>query len=523
MAETPTQQTAPGRPKSRRTRAIYEGGVRTILFGCSAFSILTTFAIIIVLFQQTAGFFGLHGEDTPGAVNHHPVAVAETPTSNRPRLNEIRLGQAGDKPRRYIEILGPPDDALADLTYIALGRGEDPGDAGVVRAAVNLDGAAPDASGYLLVASTRKVYGARADIEADLEFDESMTTTHLLVRGFRGAAGDDLDTDDDGALDATPWSDVVDAVAMIGGDADARWYADAVVGPLSDMFVPPHAVRDVETGEWLMKSNPSIHVSPIDFLFGTEWNPLLGAEKRFGVWPLVVGTLLVATVAMMIAIPFGLITAIFLSEYAPRRVRAVLKPTLEILAGIPTVVYGFFALTVITPALRGGALWITGLFTEDPTPLFGIYNAFSAGAAVGIMCLPIVSSLSEDALQAVPRSLREGAHALGGTRFDVSVKVVVPAALSGVVAAFLLAIARAVGETMIVALAAGNAARLSFDPTQEAQTMTAYMVQIFMGDASNFSPEYYSAYAVGATLFVMTFILTLIGARVLKRYREVYE
>lgn len=252
-------------------------------------------------------------------------------------------------------------------------------------------------------------------------------------------------------------------------------------------------------------------VSVSEFFLGTEWSPLLGAEKHFGIWPLVSGTLLVTGVAAIVAIPLGLITAVFLSEYAPRKLRAVLKPVLEILAGIPTVVYGFFALTFITPVLR------------DLHSGFEVYNAFSAGLAVGIMCLPIVCSLSEDALQAVPRSLREGAYAVGATKFDVSVKVVVPAALSGVVAAFLLAIARAVGETMIVSLAAGNLAHLTIDPREQTQTMTAYMVQIFLGDASQFGAEYYSSYAVAAMLFVMTLILTVIGARVLKRFREVYE
>jgi phosphate transport system permease protein len=248
-----------------------------------------------------------------------------------------------------------------------------------------------------------------------------------------------------------------------------------------------------------------------EFLFGLEWNPMLGAEKHFGIWPLVCGTLLVTGVAMLFALPFGLMTAIYLSEYAPRRLRATLKPMLEVLAGIPTVVYGFFALTVLTPGLQ----WIHGGFE--------VYNVFSAGIAVGIMCLPIVCSLSEDALQAVPRSLREGAYGVGATKFDVSTKVVVPAALSGIVAAFLLAIARAVGETMIVALAAGNLARLTVDPRQPAQTMTAYMVQIFLGDASNFGPEYLSSYAVAAMLFIMTFIITLIGHRVRVRFREVYQ
>jgi phosphate transport system permease protein len=252
-------------------------------------------------------------------------------------------------------------------------------------------------------------------------------------------------------------------------------------------------------------------VSVWEFLTGLEWNPLLGAEKHFGIWPLICGTSLVTAVAMVVALPSGLITAIFLSEYAPRRLRATLKPVLEVLAGIPTVVYGFFALTVITPGLR----WI-----HDG---FEVYNVLGAGIAVGIMCMPIVCSLSEDALQAVPRALREGAHAVGGTKFDVSVKVVMPAALSGIVAAFLLAIARAVGETMIVALAAGNMARMTIDPRESAQTMTAYMVQIFLGDASNFGSEYLSSYAVAAMLFLMTFGLTIIGHRVRVRFREAYE
>jgi phosphate transport system permease protein len=251
-------------------------------------------------------------------------------------------------------------------------------------------------------------------------------------------------------------------------------------------------------------------VTLTEFLFGTEWNPLLGSKKHFGIWPLISGTLLVTAVAMLIALPFGLITAVFLSEYAPRRLRAVLKPVLEVLAGIPTVVYGFFALTVITPRLQ--SIW-SGV---------EVYNALSAGIAVGIMCLPIVCSLSEDALQAVPRSLREAAYGVGGTKFDVSVKVVIPAALSGIIAAFLLAIARAVGETMIVALAAGNMARLTLNPAESSQTMTAYMVQIFLGDASNFGPEYLSSYAVAAMLFLMTLLLTVMGHTIRVRFREVY-
>jgi phosphate transport system permease protein len=261
-------------------------------------------------------------------------------------------------------------------------------------------------------------------------------------------------------------------------------------------------------------------VAFLDFVLGTRWSPLLGAEKHFGIWPLICGTVVVGTVAALFALPCGAVTAIYLSEYAPRRLRAVLKPVLEILAGIPTVVYGFFALTIITPALKA------------IIPSLGTYNALGAGLAVGIMVLPIVCSLSEDALQAVPRSLREGAYAVGATKFDVSLKVVMPAALSGIIASFLLAISRAIGETMIVALAAGGLARSfsgfaefmqAIDPRNEMQTMTAYMVQIFLGDTATGGVEYRSCYAVALTLFVITFGLAIIGNRVLARFREVYE
>jgi phosphate transport system permease protein len=261
-------------------------------------------------------------------------------------------------------------------------------------------------------------------------------------------------------------------------------------------------------------------VSLGEFFFTAEWSPLLGAEKEFGIWPLVCGTMLVSAVAMVVALPLGLVTAVYLSEYAPRRVRAVLKPTLEILAGIPTVVYGFFALTVITPGLRFLYDSFLHVFLDRD---FSIYNAASAGIAVGVLSLPIVSSLCEDALRAVPKSLREGAFGLGGTKFDVSVKVVLPAALSGIVSAFLLAIARAVGETMIVALAAGNTPKMTLDVREQIQTMTGYMVQMALGDISTFGVEYLSLYAVAATLFAMTFTLTVIGQIIRKRFREAYQ
>jgi phosphate transport system permease protein len=254
-------------------------------------------------------------------------------------------------------------------------------------------------------------------------------------------------------------------------------------------------------------------VSLGSFLFGTEWTPFNPDEsaREFGVLPLVSGTLLVAALSAVVSLPLGLLAAIYLSEYAPARVRTVLKPVLEILAGIPTVVYGFFAIVVITPALA--------TFSEA----FEGYNALSAAIAVGIMCLPIVTSLSEDALRAVPRSLREGAYAAGATRFDVTVKVVVPAALSGIVAAFVLAISRAVGETMIVALAAGARPNLTADPSEPVQTMTAFIVATIGGESPAGSIQRQSIFAVGALLFLMTLALTLVGNAILKKFREVYE
>ena len=248
-----------------------------------------------------------------------------------------------------------------------------------------------------------------------------------------------------------------------------------------------------------------------NFLGSTKWNPLLGNEKSFGIWALVSGTMLVTVVAMSIALPLGLITAVYLSEYAPSRVRGVLKPLLEILAGVPTVVYGFFALMIITPRL------------QQYIGEFSIFNAMSGGIAVGILCLPTVTSLAEDALQAVPRSLREAAYGLGGTRFDATVKVILPAATSGIVSAFLLAVARAIGETMIVAIACGSRPQVTLDPRNEIQTMTGFMVQMAGGDVSNFGTEYYSMYAVAFSLFLITLSLTMIGNLVRLRFRETYE
>jgi phosphate transport system permease protein len=250
-------------------------------------------------------------------------------------------------------------------------------------------------------------------------------------------------------------------------------------------------------------------VSIAEFLTGTEWTPLF-VPQHFGVLPLLLGSVLVAAIAAAIAIPLGLGGAIYLSEYAPRRARKILKPVLEVLAGIPSVVYGYFALTFVTPLLR---TFIPGL---------GFFNALSAGIVVGVMVLPLIASLSEDAMAAVPRALRQGAYALGATKFEVATRVVTPAALSGIVASFILAISRAIGETMAVVLAAGMTPQLTLDPRESIQTMTAYIVQVSLGDTPFGSIEYQSIFAVGLALFVVTLAMNIFGRWFLKRYREVY-
>ncbi|CAN5313666.1 phosphate ABC transporter permease subunit PstC [soil metagenome] len=246
-----------------------------------------------------------------------------------------------------------------------------------------------------------------------------------------------------------------------------------------------------------------------EFLTDTRWTPLF-EPQHFGILPLVAGSVLVALLASVIAIPLGLGSAIYLSEYASVRLRGTLKPVLEILAGIPTVVYGYFALTFVTPIL------------QPLVPGLGVFNALSAGIVVGIMILPLIASLSEDAMAAVPHSLRQGAFALGATKFEVAARVVTPAALSGIVASFILAVSRAIGETMAVVLAAGMTPNLTFDPRESVQTLTAYIVQVSLGDTPFGSIEYQSIFAVGLILFTVTLAMNVFGLWFLKRYREVY-
>jgi len=251
-------------------------------------------------------------------------------------------------------------------------------------------------------------------------------------------------------------------------------------------------------------------VSIVDFLTDTQWTPLF-ADKHFGILPLITGTLLTTFIAIIIALPLGLSIAIYLSEYATKELRGVIKPMLEILAAVPTVVYGFFALTVVTPVLQ--------LLIPD---LSG-FNAISPGIVMGIMIVPFVSSLSEDAMYAVPNAMREASYALGASKYQTALKVIVPAASSGILVSVILAFSRAIGETMIVAIAAGQQPRLTLDPRVPIETITTYIVQVSSGDVPHNSLEYKTIFAAGLTLFTITFILNNISYFIKKKYREQYE
>ncbi|MDW4199796.1 phosphate ABC transporter permease subunit PstC [Staphylococcus saprophyticus] len=250
-------------------------------------------------------------------------------------------------------------------------------------------------------------------------------------------------------------------------------------------------------------------VSFADFFLTMDWNPFSSTPK-YGIWALILGTLKITVIATIVAVPIGLGAALYLSEYASSRARSIIKPILEILSGIPTIVFGFFALTFVTPILR------------PVFPELGSFNSISPGIVVGVMIIPLISSMSEDAMSSVPNKMREGALGLGATKFEVATKVVLPAATSGIMASIVLAISRAIGETMIVSLAAGSTPSASLDLTGSIQTMTGYIVQVATGDATFGSDIYYSIYAVGFTLFLFTLIMNLISHWITKRFREEY-
>jgi phosphate transport system permease protein len=300
------------------------------------------------------------------------------------------------------------------------------------------------------------------------------------------------------------------------GVARPRWGERIIQGAL---FACAALSVVVTVGIILALAQPTIEffgdVSLSEFFGSTEWAPLFSPPK-FGVPPLITATLTTTACALAVAIPFGLGAAVYLSEYARPGARKVLKPALEVLAGVPTVVYGFFALTFVSPLFSD--IW-PGFLGDPP----GLFNMLAAGLVMGIMILPTVASLSEDAMNAVPQQLRAGAFAVGATRLHVATRIVVPAALSGIVASFVLAISRAVGETMIVLIAAGGTPDLTFNPAEGAQTMTAFIAAAGLGDQPTGSIGYKTIFAVGSTLFVATLVMNIFSIRLVRKYREVYE
>jgi len=251
-------------------------------------------------------------------------------------------------------------------------------------------------------------------------------------------------------------------------------------------------------------------VSIVDFFTDTQWTPLF-TDKHYGILPLLSGTFLTSFIAISVALPVGLSISIYLSEYAPKSFRKTVKPLLELLAAVPSVVYGFFALIVVTP------------FLQQFIPGLAGFNSLSAGIVMGIMIIPFVSSISEDALYAVPKDLKEASYGMGATKLQTAFKVVVPAASSGIIVSIILAISRAIGETMIVAIAAGQQPRLTLDPTVPVETITAFIVQVSLGDVQHGSIEYRTIFAAGITLFVLTFLLNTLSYRIRKKYQEKYE
>jgi phosphate transport system permease protein len=311
-------------------------------------------------------------------------------------------------------------------------------------------------------------------------------------------------------------SEVSGHVESVGSSTVAP-LSDRIAGVFrEDGFVPRFIVERGIRGEQTVTSHRAgigIELddspTPLEFFTNTNWVPAIG---EFGVIPLINATLMTSTIAMLVALPLGMGAAIYLSEYASPTVRSILKPVLEILAGIPTVVYGYFALTFMTPLLRS----IFGIETVN------IYNTASAGIVVGILIIPLVSSMSEDALYAVPRALREASYGLGATKLETVTKVVIPSALSGILAAFIVAVSRAIGETMIVAIAAGAGPNFTFNPFDSAETMTGHIARISGGDISYDSIDYNSIFAIGLTLFIMTFVLNVLSRVIISRFREAY-
>lgn len=453
--------------KSQTWPRIKERAIRLLLFCCAAMSILTTVAIIAVLVTGTLEFF------TASKPSLKTAAVISKAG------DVVDTGESGSTDSGKWRTLTEVGPNTAELRLSGTGEYKHPLD--IVFAAdpesqtvdAKMQSAPADGSGRWEV-TLRRVTDV-TDAAGEVTFEE-------VLPKVEGAESNHTDEP---------------AIALALSLPEPQ----TVVLPVGDVRV---SVSDPRT------------VRNLEFFYGTEWYPLSGRPK-YGVLPLVWGTFLVALIAALFGLPMGLAIAIYLSEYATPRARSIVKPVLEVLAGVPTIVYGFFALTFITPFVLQPLLQnIFGIHV-------GRFNALSAGIVVGIMIIPMVSSLSEDVLRAVPRSLREASYALGSTRLDVSLRVVVPAALSGIIAAFLLAISRAIGETMAVTLAAGMSPNLTFNVFDSVQTMTSFIVAITSGDVEVGSAAEKSLYAVGLTLFLMTLVMNILSQMILRRFREVYQ
>lgn len=442
--------------KSQTWPQMKERAIRFALFSCAAMSIVTTIAIIAVLVTGAIEFF----TPVPPTVK---MAAALTAADSKLPVSPKGPGEA-------VQILAGVTPETTEIRLSGHGEYKHPLQLLIARKS----GDAPDA----------------VTLNAPVA-DGSNRWTMTLLR--------------DESVKATTGS-----VAFVE-KVDAKEGAD-------EQAVKPSEPQKVQlpTGDLRVAVNDPRTTRNLEFFYGTEWYPLSGKPK-YGVLPLIWDTIMVAGIAALFGLPMGLAISIYLSEYATPRARAIVKPVLEVLAGIPTIVYGFFALTFITPLI------LQPVFMDMLGIHVGRFNALSAGLVVGIMIIPMVSSLSEDVLRAVPRGLREAGYALGSTRLDVSLRVVVPAALSGIIAAFLLAISRAIGETMAVTLAAGMSPNLTLNVFESVQTMTAFIVNITSGDVEVGSAAEKSLYAVGLTLFLMTLVMNILSQMVLRRFREVYQ
>ncbi len=458
-------------PNLKRKTRFGEEIIRYILLLCGVISIFTTIGIVVVLGRETSLFFQSRAWLLAKAPVAAEEASAQLDESISPDETVISLSFEGDRipfnNRHFIQIgeetMQVTDRGRRTVTVL---RGQDGSIASVHT---------PDEA----------VYGMTEVQIKPLEAIATDATTITLPESF----GREFEAEDLIQVD-------LEVMRVIGVAGDTISVERGYEGTTIAEHDPSHTIE-------LAKK-----VSIVEFVTGTEWQPQIG---QFGIWPLLLSTLLTSLVGMLVAIPLGLGAAIYLSEYAPRRVRNILKPVLEILAGVPTVVFGFFALTFVTPSLQS-------FFGPDVQ----FYNMLSAGLVLGILLVPLISSISEDAINAVPRALREASYGLGATRQETTVKVVLPAAISGILAAIILATSRAVGETMIVAIAAGSGPKFTFNVFEGAETMTGHIVRISGGDLSYNSIDYNSVFAIGMMLFLLTLVLNLISTFVSSRLREKY-